>query len=504
MKSRRRNSKFRKGLCACAPVAALALSAHAENSTNGLPFIVPAPYDSKFFRPDPSYTNETYNADAQLNIYGGKYAGPSTTRPLLELGRELYREGPFQPAPDWAGKKNLIFADLLVSGDWRTALAWNDAGKNSFGALNTRLDLDVDLKLTATERVHAFFRPLDKDGNFTGVHFGDGHQSAQLHLDGNPDALFFEGDAAAITTGITGKNSRHDLPFAVGLIPLLFQNGIWLNDAFTGFAFTIPARNSPLFDLSNFDVTFFAGFDQVSTPAFVSSGRPDDTHGKIFGVASFFDAMQGYWELDYAYLDGDQNLKNESYHNFAAAFTHRYFNLISNSMRVIANVGQDTQPGGGHTANGVLLLMENSLVANEPGTLVPYCDLFVGVDHPQSAARDPGAGGPLVNTGILFESDALTGFPTLDATANDTWGGALGVEYLFNFDQQIVFEAATVQVMGSDNVAGRAAKGDEYGVGVRYQLPLSHSWILRADAMFGLLEASQNVAGIRTELRYKF
>src|SRR4029077_8019277 len=135
-------------------------------------------------------------------------------------------------------------------------------------------------------------------------------------------------------------------------------------------------------------------------------------------------------------------------------------------------------------------------------TLVPYCNLFVGVDHPQSVARDIGAGGVLKNTGILFETDGLTGYPTLDATANNTYGGALGVEYLFTLAQQLVLEAATVQVM--DAPSQRVTPGAQYGAGVRYQLPLNHSWILRADAMYGWRDNNSNVAGARIELRYKF
>jgi hypothetical protein len=486
-------------------LAATSTNAPASNvapaSTNAPPGTTPVPYDPKAFRPDPSYTN-AYNSDVQLRIYGDKRAVP-TSRPLIELGRELYRQGPFQPAPDFLGKKNLFFAQLLVSGDWRTAVAWNDNGAgDGFGTLATRLNLDVDLKLTATERIHAFFRPLDKFNSFTSVTFGNGHGGSKLHLDGNPDALFFEGDAGAILAGITGHDSKFDLPFTFGLIPLLFQNGIWMEDAIAGAAFTIPARNSRLFDFSNFDVTFFAGINNVSSPAFVVDGKPDEHDARVYGVATFIEAMHGYWEAGYAYLDGHGQLSDASYHNFTVAFTKRYFDRVSNSIRVIANAGQEGLPGVGKTANGVAVFWENSLVTRKPYTLVPYCNLFVGVDHPQSVARDRGAGGILKNTGILFETDGLTGFPTLDASANNTYGGALGLEYLFKLDQQLVLEAATVQVM--DHQDNRIANGPEYGFGLRYQIPLSHCWILRADAMYGIRNSDNNVAGARLEFRYKF
>ena len=148
----------------------LALSTFA-NTTNLPPGFNSVPYDPKVFRPDPAYTN-AYNPDVQLKIYGDKRAVP-TTRPMIELGRELYRQDPFQPGYDWLGKKNLVFANLLVSGDWRSAVAYNDTGANEFGIAATRLNLDVDLRFTATERIHVFLRPLDKGGNFTSATFAD-------------------------------------------------------------------------------------------------------------------------------------------------------------------------------------------------------------------------------------------------------------------------------------------------------------------------------------------
>lgn len=458
------------------------------------------PHKPGVFRPDPVYPANSYDADAQLKIYGDKRAVP-TMRPLIELGREMYREGPFKPGLEILGKKNLVFANLLVSGDWRTAAAWNDTGTDDFGVVATRLNLDVDLRITATERVHAFFRPLDKNGEFTRVEFGRAKNREEFKLDGNPEALFFEGDLGAIGAGLTGHDSKFDLPFTFGLIPLIFQNGVWMEDAFVGGAFSIPARNSALLDWSNFDLTFFAGFNKLTSPAFVEAGRLSDDHVQIFGAAAFVEANQGYWEAGYAHLRDARDGKDAGYHNLALGFTRRYFDRVSNSIRVIGNAGQSAQPGG-RTANGVLLLVENSLVTSLPSTLVPYANFFAGFDRPQSAARDAGAGGVLKNTGILFETDGLTGYPTLDSSANDTYGAALGLQYLFNLDQQIVFEAATVQVMG--DVVGRIAQGAQYGVGVRYQLPLNHAWILRADAMMGWRENDTDISGVRVELRLKF
>ena len=76
----------------------------------------------------------------------------------------------------------------------------------------------------------------------------------------------------------------------------------------------------------------------------------------------------------------------------------------------------------------------------------------------------------LRNTGILFESDNLTGYPTLDATANDTYGAAVGLDLLApDFSQQLILEAAVVQRMG--NPPNAEAPDDQYGLGAAVSNP---------------------------------
>ncbi len=454
------------------------------------------PHDPSVFGPDPAYGDKPYDHQAQLDIYGAKYMNP-TQRPLLELGRELYQYGPFRPAPGWLGDKNLAFPQVLAYGDYRTAVAYNDNGKAEQATWAHRLNLELDARLTATERIHAFFRPLDKNGQFTRLDFGGENHEFEERFDGNVDALFFEGDLGSIYGGFTGQDAPFDLPFAAGLMPLLFHNGIWIQDAFTGFAFTIPARNNPDLDWSNFDITFFAGFDKVTNNAVF---RDDDDAG-IFGVNLFLEANQGYWEVGYAFVDDDDNAGRE-FHSYALSFTRRYWNRLSNSLRLIGASGQDPQVGQ-DTADGYVFLIENSLITPRPSTFVPYANFFVGFDHPVSAVRDAGAGGILLNTGINFETDGLTGFPKLDDTANNTWGGAIGVNLLgANLNNQLVLEFAFVEAYGDADE--RKAPGDQYAVGLRYQHPITHAIILRFDTMYGWLEDAQDIAGIRFEIRYKF
>lgn len=452
------------------------------------------------FSPGPSYEGIPYDGEANLAIYDAKRLNP-TPDPPVELGRRLYDRGAYKPRPTWLGARNPIGFSFLAYGDFRLAAAYNDNGvpapngKTEQSTLAARLNLDLDFAFTATERLHVFVRPFDDAGSFTRYEFSGGVEDEFVdELDFKIETLFFEGDLGAIRAGRRRETNMIDLPIAVGLVPIITQNGIWIEDAFEGVAFGITAKNSPSLDISNFDLTFFAGFNKVTTAAVA-----DDDDAKIFGLAGFADLLKGYLEFGYGYVDADRD--DLSYHNVTAAFSRRFGATLSNSVRVIGNFGQSPAPGRVKTADGVLVLIENSLITSKPLTLVPYINLFAGFDTPQSLARSGDSGGVLRNTGINFESDGMTGYPTLDARGHDAYGGAVGVEYLFNLDRQIVVEVAAVE---RTRDLGRVL-GSEYAVGLRYQHPISNAMILRFDAMAGWREdPSEDILGARFELRRKF
>jgi hypothetical protein len=88
------------------------------------------------------------------------------------------------------------------------------------------------------------------------------------------------------------------------------------------------------------------------------------------------------------------------------------------------------------------------------------------------------------------------------------------LQYLFNLDQQIVFEVALVQPFEDDGIGAQDA---QYGFGVRYQIPLNRAWLFRADATYQILALADEARfedilegnfddnfGIRAELRRKF
>ena len=463
------------------------------------------PYDREVFSGDPEYSI-TYDPQAEIDIYGGKTA-ISTPRPPVEIFRDLYDEGPLGEGFTLFGSKNRIYPQILLFGDLRTAVAFNDNGAAEVAQIAARANINIDFKLTATERIHVFFQPLQDGAEFTRFEFGGGDRNdnrpAQFETTEQPATAFLEGDLGAIVAGFSDEYNKYDIPFAIGRVPLFLQNGVWLDDAFLGLAVTpLVAQNSASLDITNYDVTFFAGFDEVTTPAVIgANGATADHEAHIYGVTGFFDTREGYLEAGYAYIrDRDRTNGDFSYHNFTLAFSKRYFATVSNATRVILNIGQNPGPGVEETAEGVLLISENAFITHLPLTLIPYANFWFGYDATQSAARANAAGGVLRNVGINFETDGLTGFPTLDATGIDTFGGAIGVEYLFSLEQQIIGEFAAVFPYGDRQ---GPAQDPQFAWGLRYQRPLTNRLIIRADAMYGMLLDAPDIAGVRLELRVK-
>jgi len=466
----------------------------------------PAEFDRSQFGGDPDYSDLEYDAEEQIQIYGGKKP-VYRVAPLIEWPDPMYQEGEIGEGWDIIGRKNPVRPQLIVFGDFKSVVAYNDNGAKELGQAVAQLNIDINLQLTSTERIHAFMQPLQDNRNITRHEFSGGDQSqdrSDFVFDPKLETLFLEGDLGAIISGLTDSYTTYDLPFAVGVFPLFYQNGIWADDDVGGLAFTIPSLNSPMLDISNMDFIFFYAPERVSTQAVPNAkGVFDDKNINLYGVTTTIEALSGYTEIGVGYIEDDVSNGagvDFSYTNVGISFTKRYRDLLSYSLRFVGNYGQNPGNGLAKTADGELFILETSFITNLPSTLVPYANFWYGNGKPRSLIRDNG--GILKNIGINFETDGLTGFPKLDDTAEDTYGGALGVMYLFALDQQLIVEVASVQTHGDRT--GRAAPGDQYALGARYQKPLSPAWIVRVDAMIGNRDNLEDIGGTRLELRRKF
>lgn len=452
------------------------------------------PFDPTVFGPTPAGEGIAYDPRLELSVYGGKYQYPQPS-PWPDEVRGLYR-----PESLWMmrepGQVPTSLADRwLISGDYRLASAYNEQLGSDALVFANRLNLDVDFQLTPASRVHGFWGPLNQNEDYTRVEYEHNDWQFYNGLSADPYNLYYAGDLGSMLGSVTSRGASYEMPIALGRIPLLFQNGVWMQDAVTGAATTLHSRTPNGAGIGNYDLTLFVGLDDLNTAALT-----DDDAGNVYGLHAYFDVWGGHLETGYGYVD-DTTSSALSYHNIGLAYTRQSSYQYANTLRYIGNVGQS--PDVTQTADGHLVALETAFRRPGAQSMIPYLNLFAGFDRPQSLGRAPGSGGILRNTGINFESDFLTAYPTLDATAQNTMGGALGLNMLGPvYDYQLVMELAWLQPFNQQS--GSSVPGDQYGLGLRYQLPLSDAIILRMDAMHGFMQDLPDVTGARTELRFRF
>ncbi len=392
------------------------------------------------FLPGPQY-DKNYDAKGNVDIYGAKTV-VDPPRPPIELGRQQYTSGPYEESSTLFGQLNPLLPGLAVYGDWRTAVAYNSNNGKDIAQIATRLNVDVDLKLTGTERIHAFFTPLQKNNKFTRYEFGggDGDRRFNEEFDLNPQTLFFEGDLGSIYSGFSGTRSQIRPAFhcrSLSAVPAERDLGERRHPRRRRDPSRAELAQAGPSQLRHHLLRRVRQCRQRGHPR---SGQKE--RANIYGVTTFIDAFGGYIEAGYGLLQGRDELDGLQTHFLTAAYSRRYFNTVSNSTRVFANFGN------GKDDDGFAIISENSLITSLPSTLIPYANFFVGFGNPQPLVDGFGAG-ILKNVGINFETDALTGYPKLNDTGSDTFGGAIGLTYLFaNLGQQLIFEVAMVQPFG--------------------------------------------------------
>ncbi|MEM8933703.1 MAG: hypothetical protein AAGE94_21110 [Acidobacteriota bacterium] len=431
---------------------------------------------------------------------------PQRPKPLVELGEPFLGTGTLDPGfqlPTGA----VWQPSMLVFGTLRTSLQSFEpdsvaAGSGRITELSARLDLFLNLSLSGSERLVAGIRALDGNGRFTS-YFID-HPDPALdgefreEIDADLEVLFFEGDFGEIFPDIDRDDfGTLDYGFSVGRQPLLFQEGLLIDDTIDGIGITrntLLPGNSP-----NFRTTFFYGWDNLNT----SFGAERDA--QIFALLTSTDTPKTTLDIDVAYVDS-----NDLSGSLVAAGVSAVQRLggVNTSFRLLGSWATDDPIPGVDTsltaADGYLAFSEVSWVPHGTHDLV-YLNNFWAVDRYTPAARGAGGlnAGPLGRAGISFASVGLGSFDApLSSQAHDVAGGAIGYQrFLDHTRKQLLFEVG--YRVGTENTTP-----DAYAGIVRYQAAAGQHLVWVVDAFAGYREIfggpSQNPWGGRLELVVKF
>lgn len=479
-------------------------------------------------RPAPEQANPQSDTEQPPNQRANPHAPnldpsvvPPRPPPLIELGDKFFGAGPLQKGIELPTGA-VWMPNFTVFGTFRSAVqAFHDPLRESGPAGSVysdktrsewanRLDLYANLQLSGTERVLAGFRPLD-NGVFArpGLAKYTGYQISPDATDGwvykfnaEPTTLFFEGDIGQIFPSLDPYGTRPlDIGFSVGRQPLLYQDGLLIDDDMDAIGVT---QNTILpHGGSNLQITALYGWDRIN------SGDGID-HGSraLAGLFINADFRPTTWNLDLVFVKGHGGESDGAYGGLSA--TQRIWEL-NTTFRVLASraLGHDSggpgSPlstwGNGSSAigSGVLLLDELSYTIAHSNDLV-YLDSYWGIDRYTSAAHGPDRGGTLGRVGILFAEQPIGRYGSaLSSDAERSAGFALGYQKFFDPDRrrQLILEAGGREAISRDSRSAVAT-------GARYQQAFGQHAILQFDTFISLNEGRGLGYGGRVELRLEF
>ena len=384
---------------------------------------------------------------------------------------------------------------IWLFGTFRTGFNYfdNRAGTNVTEWVN-RLNLFGQLNLSGTERLLVGVRPLDEEltatRRFTGVDLRNGRRLDGWNME--LQTLFFEGDFGEIFPRLDPYDRLAlDYGFSVGRQPMLFQQGLLINEDRID-AVTVTRNTLDGCGVLNLRATGVYAWNEINR-----NNNVHDPDAQMVGLFTEADVRQSTINADVAYLNSESGMGSVLALGLSAIQRlHGFHNTYNTSFHVLASFPTDDESPAAR--QGELLFSQISWTPHHSNDLV-YLNSFWAIDQFTSPARGPLAGGPLGQTGILFSAPGLGSFGApLSNQAGDAVGSSLGYQLFFDESrQQIIFELGGRQDTNRINQAAIAG-------GFRYQRAIGQHWIFLVDTFLTKRESCGLAPGTRVEFLAKF
>ncbi len=428
---------------------------------------------------------------------GGKDTARLPSRPklLLELGNGFLDTGNLSPGFEvpiigavWQPR---LWAYLIN----RTAFQSFDSGRSGAEReteIANRLDFFANLQLTGTEKILLGIRATDNNrpDRFTRYTFEGASEGFNDEFTASVETLFFEGDIGSLFPVIDRQGVRPwDLGFTVGRQPLVFQEGILINDTID--AVGLIRNNIPFPGTSNFRVSAMWGWNRLDRNDISRDPGDED----MFGLFIAADTHLSTYNLDVIYVNDSGN-GDGLYIGASAIQRLAVLGGLSTAFRINTSIALEDEIPGNVVGNGTLLSAEFSRNVKESNDIV-YFNSFLGIGNFTQAGREAVVGGPLANTGILFASPSLSTYLSeLDPfTTNSVIGGAVGYQAFWdNKRRNLILEIAGRHDLSGDGF-------DSVAIGAQLQQALGRHVQLQFETYYALNEDRPDGYGGRAEIQ---
>jgi hypothetical protein len=368
----------------------------------------------------------------------------------------------------WFGDEGFQWEPRFVAhGSYETFGLFLEQGGTRQDVVGHQLIVDLDLRLTGTERAHVQFRPLGRrntGGSFFRLNDPTGYDDNST---GIPDRWWIEGEFYSLFGGlIDDQFTPLDYHITVGKVPYAVHNSLLINDEVTG---VIVNKNTLLIPpLSNLNLQGFYFFDDVDT------ATPRST--ELVGMHASADWRNAFIEGTIAYVSHSDDSSFDS--RYAAISATQFFGPVTLAGRALFKGGDESGTG-----DGALFVAESNLTRLAPhevscATGIEHA-VFYGNFFKATSGWSPISGANFNRLRSSFAVDPLIRIGQ-GVNPSDTIGASVGVQLFRDHeDESITPEIAWEQPQG-DSV---------WGVGLRWQRKLGPQIFVDAS---GIISWSDN------------
>lgn len=368
----------------------------------------------------------------------------------------------------WFGDQGFQWEPRLVThGSYEVFGLFLEQGGNRQDSIGHQLIVDVDVRLTGTERAHVQFRPFGRRNTGGSFFRLDDPTGFDDNSTGIPDRWWIEGELYSLFAGlIDDQFTPMDYHITVGKVPYAVHNSLLINDEVTG---VIINKNTLLIaPFSNLNIQGFYFFDDVDT----ATPRTSD----LIGMHASADWRSTYIETTFAYVSHPDNAAYDA--RYAAVSATNFFGPVSLAGRALVKDGDAAGLG-----DGALFVVESNLtraMSHEftSCTGIDYA-VFYGNVFKATTGWSPISGANFDRLRSTFVVDPLVRIGQ-GLNSSDTVGASLGVQ-LFRDHEDESF---------TPEIAWEQPQGDSlWGVGLRWQRKLGPQIYLDAS---GIITWSDN------------
>ena len=362
-------------------------------------------------------------------------------RPLT-LFQEFLGADPIHDTPHlkWPGETGYTWEPRFVAAGsyelFGIAFEENDTRQDLIGH---QLLLDLDLRLTGTERFHVQFRPIGErntGGSYYQLNDPEGYINNST---AEPDLYWFEFEWASVFGGfIHDEIFPRDWRFTVGKFPLTMHNNLLMSDDVTGVTFS---KNT----------IFLGNLSNLNFQGFITPGSVDaftDGDADLAGFNLYADWRHVFFEFTAAYLQHEQLDDRDS--PYLGLSVTKLLGRTTLTARTLFKFGDEAGRGDGQ----LYVLEANRTRVFDCGpfgieTAVAYATAFKSTKGWNSIS-----GGNLDRIRTTFAVDPLINIAT-GRDPGDNTGATLGVQlFRHNEDEslspEISYESPTgTSVLGT-------------------------------------------------------